>query len=268
MLAPVRTDAQKKEAYRSPYSVKFTYPLKELIADIESGERGDPHRQASVPHAQWYVPTIRERFGAWGPPSKHYAAPANVLDKPIAWQRERAIAVALRFTGYGYQHHHIPDWDPPEGWPWKETSAGHNGKGVDCSNYTAFVLNLGFGLKPTGNVKNQSALKDVPGPGEGRTTPVKHIKLPDSYSQLLKTLRTGDLLFIRNREKELAHVVFWVGPIGNSPDGTPLILDSHGNRVKDTNGATIPAGIYLRPFRENSWYYQSASHALRIWQDP
>lgn len=263
----VRSDPPKKVTYQSPYSVTFKHPLKELIADLDAGERGNPHQQSSVSHADWYLPTIRERYGAWGPPTKHYAAPVNVLDKSVAWKRERTIAVGLRLLGYGYQHHHVPDWDPPAEWPWKETSVGHNGKGVDCSNFSAFVYNLGFGLKPTGNVKKQAALTVFPGPGEGRTTAVRHVKLPDSYPELLKTLQTGDLLFIRNRDQEIAHVVLWVGAIGSSPDGTPLVLDSHGNRVKDRNGALIPAGIYLRPFRENSWYYQSASHALRIWQD-
>ena len=48
------------------------------------------------------------------------------------------------------------------------------------------------------------------------------------------------------------------------PDGTPLILDSHGEGVKDSNGKSIPCGINLRPFRKNSWYFKSASHAHRL----
>src|SRR5262245_28140682 len=64
--------------------------------------------------------------------------------------------------------------------------------------------------------------------------------------------------------KEISHVVIWVGGVGRGPDVTPLILDSHGGGVKDANGASIPCGIQLRPFRERSWYNESASHAIRI----
>jgi hypothetical protein len=78
---------------------------------------------------------------------------------------------------------------------------------------------------------------------------------------------TGDLVSIRNRSGKISHVVIWVGAIGRSPDGTPLIIDSHGEDVRDSNGEAIPCGVQLRPFRENSWYNQSASHALRIFQN-
>ena len=101
------------------------------------------------------------------------------------------------------------------------------------------------------------------GPGSGRT-PLERIELPASFDARLATLRTGDLLFIRNRSGRISHVVFWVGPIGRSPDGVPLALDSHGEDTRDSNGHLIPCGIRLRPFREDSWYDRSASHALRL----
>ena len=53
--------------------------------------------------------------------------------------RQRVIAVALRFQGYHYQHHHVPDWDPPADWPYKESPLGKQSKGVDCSNFTSFA---------------------------------------------------------------------------------------------------------------------------------
>ena len=61
--------------------------------------------------------------------------------------------------------------------------------------------------------------------------------------------------------------MLWVGPIGRSPDKTPLVLDSTGGSVVDSNGNHIPCGIHLRPFLENSWYYHSASHAIRVWHE-
>lgn len=261
-----RADAGKEKEYKSPYSVKFTYPLKELIGDIEHGERGDAKRESSVPHAEWYSAKIRREFGAWGPPTRHYPAPAGLHEKPLKWKQQRTIALALRYVGYGYQHHHVPDWDPPRDWPWKETAVGHNGKGVDCSNFSAIVMNQGFGLKPTGAVKAQSALKEFPA-GEGKMHKVQHIKLPANYAELVKTLRTGDLLYIRNNREEISHVVLWVGSIGEAPENMPLIIDSHGEGVKDSRGVSIPCGIHLRPFREHSWYHKSADHAIRVWQE-
>lgn len=254
----------KRTAYHSPYTVKFHYPLHELIGDLEDGRRGDPHHESSVPFSEWYSRHVRERYGAWGPPARHYPAPEVLARRSIEWQRERVIAVGLRFQGYGYQHHHLPDWNPPADWPWKEVRSGHNGKGVDCSNFTAFVYNLGLGLKPSGAVKEQAEHREIPGSGERHTRRAERISKPESYAELVRKLRTGDLLFIRNKQGEIAHVVLWVGAIGQSPDKAPLILDSHGEGVKDSNGEPIPPGIHLRPFREHSWYYQSASHALRV----
>lgn len=266
-FAPAIADEKGKEkekAYESPYSVKFKHEIKELLPDRES-ERFAPKREASVPHDEWYSRKIREEYGSWGPAARHYEMPECMKDKSIEWKRERTLAVALRFVGYGYQHHHVPDWDPPKDWPWKEVKIGHNGKGVDCSNFTAFVYNLGFGLKPTGNTKDQSELKEFPW-REGKHE-VHHLKLPDSYEKLVKELRTGDLLYIRNNTRDIAHVVIWVGSIGKSPKDVPLILDSHGDNVLDANGKHIPCGIHLRPFKEDSWYYKSAVHATRVWHE-
>lgn len=254
----------RAEAYRTPYDVRFTVPIKELLGDLEGSERGNPHEESSVPYRDWYGRRVRERWDVWGPPARHFAAPREVLERPIEWRRERVIAVARRFAGYGYQHHHIPDWDPPRDWPWKETAVGHNGKGVDCSNFTSFVYNLGFGLKPISAIKEQAETLEIPGPGEGRTQRAERVDLPKSYEERLTVLRTGDLIYIRNKREELAHVVIWVGSIGQAPDNTPLVIDSHGEDVKDSRGETIPVGIRLRPFRENSWYNKSASHAHRI----
>ena len=59
-------------------------------------------------------------------------------------------------------------------------------------------------------------------------------------------------------------MVFRVGPIGQAPDKMPLILDSHDDGMKDAMGQSIPDGVQLRPFCEQSWYFHSTSHALRF----
>jgi len=256
-------DDRAKEDYRSPYAVHFTFPKAELIEDIEKGSRGDFREESQVPFHEWYSPAVHKKWASWGPPARHYPVPAHVSGKSLEWQRERAIAVALRFVGYGYQHHHVPDWDPPADWPWKETAVGHNGKGVDCSNFVAFVFNQGFGIKPNSDIHKLSEEREIPWPG-GSKHRIEHIARPESYEGWAKTLKTGDLLFIKSNRGQISHVVLWIGPIGQSPDGLPLILDSHGQGVKDANGVSIPCGIHVRPFRKNSWYDKEASHASRI----
>ncbi len=252
---------EKDSDYRSPYSVKFSVPIRDLIDDLNQGLRADPHEQSSVPFADWYSSKVRKKYGAWGPPARAYPPPTAIESRTAQWKRERVIAAGLRFQGLGYQHHHVPDWDPPSDWPWKERTSGRNGKGVDCSNFTAFAYNLGLGVKFTSDVQDQAGLTRIEG------QPVIHpqkIEKPEKYDDLIKTLRTSDLLFIRNNKGEISHVVLWVGSIGQSTNNIPLILDSHGEGVKDSNGVSIPHGVQLRPFREKSWYFQSGSHALRI----
>jgi hypothetical protein len=253
----------QETAYRSPYRVEFNYPLAELVGDLEQTERGDPRAEAEVPFHEWYGRRTLKAWGGWGPPARHFPAPPGVERWPVERRRERAIAVALRFRGYAYHHHHVPDWDPPRGWPWKETCAGENGRGVDCSNLTGFVYNLGFGLRLSTDVHTQAGQRTARGHG-GRVTRLHYVELPPSYEGRVDSLRTGDLVFIRNRRGTISHVVLWVGPIGRSPDGVPLVIDSHGEGVLDSRGRPIPCGVQLRPFRRDSWYNHSASHALRV----
>lgn len=256
--------AQEAEPYRSPYSVEFSVPVEELIGDLIRTERGDPRLEATIPSEHWYSRETRERDGSWGPHPREYPAVRGLEAWPVERLRERVIAAALRFQGYEYQHHHIPDWNPPADWPWSRVAAGHNGRGVDCSNFTGFVYNQGFGVHLNTDVSKQAEESIARGPGAGRGTRLERIELPADYQARVDTLRTGDLLFIRSDKGHISHVVLWVGPIGRSPDGLPLILDSHGSDVVDSNGVHIPAGVHLRPFRERSWYDHSADHALRV----
>ncbi len=262
-----RTTASAEQGtYRSPYVVKHTFPRKELLGDIEAGARGNPREQSSIPFADWSSREVLKRYGPWGPPARHYPAPEGWEKKSAEWKRERILAVALRFQGYSYQHHHVPDWDPPADWPWKQTSHGRNARGVDCSNFTSFAYNQALGIKPNSDIHKQAELNEVPGP-VGQRLRVERIKLPATHAEFGKVLRTGDLLFVRNTKDEVSHVVLWVGTVGKAPDRLPLILDSTSAGARDSNGATIPDGVHLRPFRETSWYSRKASHALRLIAD-
>ncbi len=248
----------------SGFRLDYTFDREELVGDLLHGDRGDPNRESRTPRHDWYSHHVRRRFGAWGPAAHRYEPLAEMQHRSVEWMRERVIACAARFIGYKYQHHHIPDWDPPQDWPWKACCAGHNGKGVDCSNFSSFVYNQGFGIHMSSGIGQQAHQHTAFEQG-GNTAPLKRIELPKNFKERQHVLRTGDLLFIRHREDmQISHVVLWVGEIGRSPGGEPLVLDSHGGDVLDDQGQAIPCGIHLRPFREGSWYDRCASHAHRV----
>jgi hypothetical protein len=254
-------------AYQSPYSLRFHFPMEELLPDAHTW-RGSPGAQARIPERDWYSPTVLRLRRGWGPLARRFEQPEFVVGKSVEWKRERLVASGARFIGYGYQHHHIFDWDPPAGWPWNSCCTGHQGKGVDCSTFTSWNYNWGLGIHVLTNVVAQGANPIAQGPaGELRA---ERINRPegrpgDWYDQLCATLKTGDLLFIRMHPDQPAvvHAIMWVGDVGQSPDGTPLIIDSTGGEVKDSNGHKIPSGIHLRPFRKGGWYHTCFSHAHR-----
>jgi cell wall-associated NlpC family hydrolase len=256
----------KSHSAKPSYKLQFSGSADELIGDILHSERGDPHMESGTPHHEWYSERVRRRFGAWGPTPRLYPPLAELDGRPLEWQRERVIATAARFVGYGYQHHHIPDWDPPHDWPWKHSCAGHNGKGFDCSNFTSFVYNQGFGIKISSGIQRQARVEHAF--EAGHSVRIAQVDLPAGYLARREALRTGDLLYIRGREDgPITHVVIWIGAIGSASSSLPLIMDSHGAGVSDDEGNAIPCGVQLRPFREDSWYNRCASHAHRFFHD-
>lgn len=267
LSAGLSAQEPQRESYRSPYSVKFSFDEKELIGDLLKGPRSDWKDHANAPYAEWYNPGNHGRWGYRGPSARHFNPPPGLASKSPEWSRERIIATGMLFEGYSYQHHHVPDWDPPAGWPRDPEQKTPVGKGLDCSNFTAFVYNFALGIKPTGDVRKQAELTEVPGPGPQRKIPVRRIELPNSFEEYESTLLAGDLLFIKNTSGNLSHVVLWVGKIGQSPEGAALILDSTGSGSFDSNKAGIPDGIFLRPFTPRTWYFRQASHGLRIIPD-
>lgn len=251
----------------SSYRLEYSRSVEELIGDLENTERGDPSRESELPHSRWYSAETRRRFHAWGPTPRWYPPLAIARHATVEWRRERVIATAARFLGYGYQHHHIPDWNPPAAWPWKETCVGHNGKGVDCSNLTSFVYNQGFGIRMNSAIRYQAEIGRAL-EGRHESISIRAIELPKQYDQRQQVLRTGDLIYIRGREDgPITHVVIWAGSVGRTASGVPLVIDSHGSGVVDDAGRPIPCGVQLRPFREHSWYNRCASHAHRIFHD-
>lgn len=253
--------------YVSPYSLRFEQSTEELLAPNNEPPRNDWHLESRIPFEEWYSRRVRKEFGAWGPAPRHYPAIRGLEHKSASWQRARVLAVAATYIGLPYQHHHIPDWEPPPSWPWKQVAYGRNSKGVDCSDFTSWVYNYGLGIKLSTGIRQQANQLELPGPGGEGTIQAQPIQNEGSYEALVGKLNTGDLLYIRNNKGLVGHVIMWVGNHGRSPDGTPLIIDCTGPEHKDCNGNTIPIGVQLRPFSKDSWYYKSFDHALRIIQD-
>jgi hypothetical protein len=134
--------------------------------------------------------------GKWGPHPFHYppvAIPAGC--DPVKWKRLRVLAVATRYIGLPYEHHHIPHWQPSSG----------AGPGLDCSNFTAWVYNYGLGVKFTSDIHEQS---------DGPKAPGRLLNDGEAFEP-------GDLLFIWKRDRsKVSHVVIYVD--------ANHIIDSHG----------------------------------------
>lgn len=261
LRAPIATAAENN--YISPYSVEFSYSDEDLLGDIISGGRGNPEHESSIPYSEWNSSHVRSKYGAWGPPVRDYSESEFAKNRTVDWKRQRLVAVAMRFCGYRYQHHHIPDWQPPADWPWLEIKNSSNSKGVDCSNFTTFFYAQALGIRLNGEIVTQSETKSAPVIGANREIEPMVIPGGEEFEDLVSKLETGDLLYIRSRGK-VVHVITWIGKIGKSPDGNYLIIDSTGTGHIDSAGVHIPDGVHLRPFTKDSWYFKSFDHALRF----
>lgn len=250
-------------SYISPYRLEFKIPMAELLAPDQIPPRQSEKLESSIPFEEWNSRRVRREFGSWGPGQRHYPALPNESQLSPEWKRERVLAVAANLIGLSYQHHHIPDWLPEETGQGKPCK-----KGLDCSNFSAWVYNYGLGIKPNSAIEKQASQTEIASADGSYTTKVERIENDGDYASLVKKLKTGDLLFIRGKNKNrVTHVIMWVGDCGRSPDGVPLIIDCTGPEHRDSNGNTIPGGVRLRPFLKDSWYYKCFDHAHRLIHD-
>lgn len=159
---------QTRKAYGGCYdeaSLTYDFPQRDRLA--ESGE--------------WVSSKSK-----WGPHARRYP-PVEVPPgcDPVKWRRLRVIAVAKRYIGLPYRHHHVPDWQ----------SGARTGPGLDCSNFTAWVYNYGLGLKFTGDIHKQA---------EGPRAPGRRLQAGESF-------KPGDLLFIMKRDgSKVSHVAIFI----------------------------------------------------------
>ncbi len=262
-LAIKHAPARAEDAYRSPYRLRFRHEREALAAGFEQAPWNTPRDEGSVPHADWYDARTHKRWGAWGPPARQYPAPRHVFGKDATFLQDRVILTASRWIGHSYQHHHIPDWNPPAHWPWIKVGLGHNAPGIDCSNFSSFYYNYALGIKLDTGIAEQGERLRVRGPGGMGAIELERLA-PRGYEAVLATLQPADLLYIRNNAGKIAHVIMWLGVVGESPDSVPLVLDSTGSGHRDSSGANIPNGVHIRPFGPKSWYFNDFAHAHRI----
>lgn len=201
-----------------------------LIQDLEEREM---LAETDVPKAEWYT---QESIKGWGPMPRVYPGVGNIvktLPKGInveQWKRDRVVAIAKHYIGLPYRHHHIPGWNPQEGSKLNPLP----GKGLDCSNFTAWVYNFGFGISLHGDVELQS--KMLPRPVYSLPEGVRMIEKNEGFLP-------GDLLYIYNQNKTaIAHVVIYIDE----------------NHIIDSTGTHVA----IRAF--SGWYLERLSHAIRI----
>lgn len=224
----------------------FDYPFScnriSLTADFAQRD-AMPH--TDTPPSDWYSTDGHYLNRGWGPtslPLPEVPVPGDAGCDATAWKRERILSAAMHYLNQPanpqalqYRHHHIPDWDPPtstlrSGPAEPEDVEGHSpetwgpGRGLDCSNFTAWVYSYGLGVKFSGDVHKQFA---------GTAGPMGQRISADGPFEL------GDLLYLHSNgvADRASHVVIFVD------DGH--VIDSRLN-------AQNLSGIQIR--QRQGWY--------------
>lgn len=189
--------------------------------------------QSDMPKSQWYTP--KELSSLWGPMPRKYPGIEKMLDELplgtdlVQWKRDRVIAIAKHYIGLPYRHHHIPAWEPREA-----NRINQPGPGLDCSNFTAWVYNFGFGISLNGDVEKQAARQ--PRPGYSLPEDIRSVSAKGPFYP-------GDLLYILDvGHRDVVHTVIFID-------------DEH--IIDSTDGQ-----VAVRHF--SGWYRTRLSHALRI----
>ncbi len=150
----------------------------------------DSFPETEVPKRYWHEPI----YGSYGPCPMTYpkVIPEQSINR-LLWMRERIRKVAEKYVGLPYKPHHIP-------------SLG----GLDCSNFTSWIYNFGFGIRFSSNIRRQA----------------------EEAGRMLdpaEPMAEGDLLFIYNEAREqIAHVAIYLNE--------RQVIDSSG------------IGVQIRPF--------------------
>ena len=159
--------------------------------------------ETDIPKEHW-----QDCCGSWGPRPAIYPVFSKTPECSTSeWLHDRAILVAMNFVGLPYLHRHIPAMG-----------------GLDCSNFTAWVYNFGFGIKIDSNIQRQA----------------------DSAGHRLsldEPLLPGDLLFFWASDKQrIGHAAIY--------RDEKFLIDSTG------------PGVQIRAF--SGWYKERFAWARRV----
>ncbi len=261
--------------YASPYDISPIFTQAQLGDDFAKRDKLNPSTMAkskwSDLNQKYYTQNTIVGI-AYGPPLAQFPAPSTKptsLARTLDWRQQRLLYVARRYINTQYQHHHLPQWDPPQTWPIDPGNlvpSRHQTPGIDCSDFTAWVYNYALGIKMTSGILEQAALTSVED-ASGAAIEIQKILSTGDFNSLVAQFQPGDLLYIcKENSTTVSHVITWIGQVNGT--GDYLVIDSHGENVTDSEGRMIPSGVQLRPFSDspgnNTWYYTSFSHANRI----
>ncbi len=288
LLCPGRLHAQlpgqspEQAAYVSPY--RFADAVKDpgLTRDFQEDPRAITNWQnwSETPYREWHdLRVIRRLHSTWGPYYRAFRAPRGAESRQADWFQKRVVAAArvVRNTA-PYAHHHMAQWSVPDDRRWTEARPHPYapGFGFDCSDFTHFAYSYGVGISLKTGIDAQANLREAPMHlADGAEIQVRAQRLFDvhdgyvkSYADLTSQLQPGDLLYIRSNAElsnRISHVIMWMGNLAYDTNGKDphLVMDSHGAKVRDSQGALIPSGPELRPFAENSYYFRSFDHVVR-----
>jgi hypothetical protein len=218
------------------------------------------------------------------------------------WMQQRVLALIKFFVSksWNYCHHHTPGWLPPvaQRLVTNNTSGGGSGsagqcssnywgngtanlnsnagwQGIDCTSYTSFVYNFGFGTYLNALTGNQACGPNAPG-----------VALPYNSSQQ-NMFQPGDILFIAGNGSaipmSISHGVLWTGikmTYDNGPFSNNTLTQNFGSSsqlasaiyyINSQNKTGQPvyvisdshnAGPNYRPFA--GWYVSAFTFGRRL----
>lgn len=279
----------RQVAFRSPFALSFQTDTTALFSRYADDFFTNPLNQTPESVDGWYTtPSDPDDF--YGPSLAVFgtnpAFPSITSSDPTFWQ-ESMIAAGLQYMNRGvyYQHHHFPAWfgvptDAAAGVGpdiagyglYSYTPAGMQTPGLDCSDFSALVVNMVTGQKIKEGVSEQATVHrgatDWGTSLEGTATifinndPSQGILswytlatyyesqgALATYQMLNNTLQTGDLLYYGTvpsgtlvpteplTTDKGAHVTIWTGqtlpiPGAAADQGVPLLMDSHGGNIQ------------------------------------
>ena len=269
-----------------------------------------PERDKLKDFVKCDIKSIKAENQHFGPNASIYPkVEAKIVEgcDPIKWQQQRILSLVHHIITkkYNYCHHHAPTWTPeakhlkvplevcPPAVNGKKSSGDpqlaegtcstgrmmHNEpvwNGIDCSTYSSYLYNYGFGAFLVTNIQKQGC--DAKGPGR-----ILNLKVDDVHK-----FQVADLIYLfrgdgAEKPYVISHVIVWTGIemtfVGDGPYSYNTIKKNVPECQWDKQDAYIQAqrkakkpvyiisdshwnGPGLRPFA--GWYINNFAHVRRI----